>query len=347
MKRVILTGVGGFVGSHCLEYFLEKTDWHILGIDSFMHKGTQSRINAVFERIDSINPKHRDRFQLFNHDLSVPIDRVLNNQLMGRGLNGDELPIDYIINMASDSAVERSVSDPTACLRNNYNLAINMLEFAREVKPKKFFQISTDEVYGEARDKPHHEWDIILPSNPYAASKAAQEAIAISYWRSFHVPVILTNTMNIIAEWQDTEKFLPKLIWKIATDQPMEIYVGQDGNIGSRFYIHAKNMADALVFLSEKPTAMYREGAAMPDRYNIVGDVEMDNLEVAKFVAEVLGKKLNYKLVPPDSARPGYDKRYALDGAKMAGIGWKAPMDTKESIKQIVNWTIEHPWWVI
>lgn len=104
--------------------------------------------------------------------------------------------------MASDSAVERSTSDPVACLWNNYELTINMLEFARKVKPSIFYQVSTDEVYGEALPG--------QPSNPYVASKAVQEAVAISYWRSFDVPVVLTNTMNNVGEMQDSEKFLPK-----------------------------------------------------------------------------------------------------------------------------------------
>lgn len=338
MPRVVLTGVGGFIGHHCLEHFLDHTDWHIVGIDSFLHKGTVSRLNCV----PNYDP---ERVTILRHDLAVPIDRALENQILGRTLESEGEPIDIIINMASDSAVERSVTDPIPCLTNNYLLAIHMLEFARKVKPRVYYQISTDEVYGEAGRTSHIEWDAIMPSNPYAASKAAQEAVAISYWRTYGVPVVITNTMNAIGEGQDKEKFLPKLIWKIATDQQMEIY-GEPGAIGSRFYLHAKNMADALIFLSKYPPAKYLS-SPRPDRYNVVGDMELNNLEVAELIAEIMGKKLKYRLVPSESARPGYDRRYALDGNKIEKMGWKPPLPTSVAFEKIVKWSLANPHWVV
>jgi dTDP-glucose 4,6-dehydratase len=350
-KRVLLTGIGGFIGSHCLEYFLDKTDWHIVGLDSFRHKGTYSRLSEV----KNYNP---DRVTILRHDLTVPIDRQLENKIMGRTLNGSQ-KIDYIINLASDSAVERSVSDPGNCWRNNCELIYNMLELARRIEPDIFFQCSTDEVYGDCLPGyAHKEWDIILPSNPYAASKAAQEALAISYWRSFKVPVVLTNTMNNVAEWQDREKFLPKLIWKIATDQEMEIYADIEGgdlmptkvSIGSRYYLHAKNHADVFLFLAKLPVTMYhpaRHNCHEPDRYNVCGDVEMNNLEVAQLVAEIMGKDLKYKLVQSESARPGYDRRYALDATKLKDMGWTPPIGFREGLERIVTWTMQNPHWVV
>lgn len=341
MKNVLITGAGGFVGSHCLEYWLEKTDWNFIVLDSFKHKGTISRIDTIYNY-------DRNRVRIFRHDLSVPIDRQLENQILNRevGVDGEDY-IDYIINIASDSAVERSITDPGQCWKNNCDLIFNMLQFARKVKPELFLHFSTDEVYGEALpDKAHHEWDVILPSNPYSASKAAQEALSISYWRTYDVPLVLVNVMNVIGERQDTEKFLPKLIYKIATGQPMEIY-GEPGKIGSRFYIHAKNIADAIIFLSNKKPAMYGDGAKRPDRYNVVGDMEMDNLQVAQAVAACMGKNLDYRLIPAEKARRGYDKRYALDGTKIKNMGWRHPLSTLDSIKQIVEWTLNNPHWIL
>lgn len=341
MINVLMTGAGGFVGSHCLEYWLDKTDWNITIIDSFRHKGTYSRLDAI----PNLDFK---RIKIFNHDLSVPIDRQLENRILGReiGVDGEDF-IDYIINIASDSAVERSITDPGQCWKNNCDLIFNMLEFARKVKPSMFLQFSSDEVYGEAEpNQAHHEWDVIMPSNPYSASKAAQEALAISYFRTYDVPLVLVNCMNIIGERQDTEKFLPKLIYKVATDQSMEIY-GEPGKIGSRYYIHGKNIADAILFLSKNRPNMYSDGAKRPDRYNVVGDMEMDNLQVAQFVAECMGKNLNYRLIPAEKARKGYDRRYALDGTKLAEAGWKHPTSTFQSIKQIVDWTLKNPHWIL
>jgi len=351
-KRVLFTGHGGFVGHHCLQYFLEHTDWELICLDSFRHKGTIRRVAEVTQD----NP----RVTTIIHDLSVPIDPQTENLIFERWIDDRgvvrEKPIHYIINMASESAVERSTIDPVSCLHNNWHLAINMLEFARKCKGLELFvQISTDEVYGEAKaDSAHKEWDVILPSNPYAASKAAQEAMAISYWRTYNLPIVLTNTMNIIGERQDPEKFLPKIIQKVAKGEEMPIYGDSEDSIGSRIYLHAKNMADALVFLAKRNPTRYLDlvqrgetGDSRPDRYNICGDTELNNLQLAKMVAEIMGKDLKYRLIPSESARPGYDRRYALDGTKMAEAGWKQPMTFRESLELIVNWTLQNPHWVV
>src|SRR5262252_9867166 len=344
-KRVLLTGCGGFIGAHCVEYFLEHTDWEIIGLDSFRHKGTQSRLSEV-------RGNGSERLKVIHYDIATPLSPQVENLIMGRRLddrgNVISRPLHYIINLASDSAVERSTVDPVSCLRNNYDLTINMLEFARRVQPQIFFQVSTDEVYGDCPPGyAHPEWDTIIPSNPYAASKAAQEAVAISYWRTFDVPVVLTNTMNNIGEWQDKEKFLPKLISRVATGQEMEIYGDDPKNIGCRHYLHAKNHADVFIFLAKHPVAMYREGASRPDRYNVCGDAELNNLELAELVADIMGKPLKYRLVPSESARKGYDRRYALDGEKLANLGWKHPIPIRESIQRIVKWTLANPHWLV
>lgn len=340
LRRVLLTGIGGFIGAHCLEYFLKNTDWHIVGIDSFRHKGTYLRINEV---IDSI-PDWANRVSIYNHDLSVPIDAQLQFLITHQH-------IDVIINMASDSAVERSLLWPHICVKNNCDLIVNVLEMARMVKPDVFIQVSTDEVYGEAPiGTSHKEWDVILPSNPYAASKAAQEAIAISYWRTFGTPVVITNCMNIIGERQDPEKFLPKLIQKIDQGQEMPIYGDDEHSIGSRFYLHALNKASALVFIANQLPAKYPD-ADRPDRYNISdnadGATELNNLQMAQLIASIMGKDLNYKLVSSESARKGYDKRYALDGSKLVGLGWKPPVTFKDGLERIVKWTLENKHWMV
>jgi dTDP-glucose 4,6-dehydratase len=352
--RVLFTGHGGFVGHHCLEYFLEHTDWELICIDSFRHKGTCRRVVEVSED----NP----RVKTYKHDLSAPIDRQLENLILNRKMiNSNDFgsqtdDIDLIINMASESAVERSTQDPVACVRNNVDLTLNMLEFARKCPGlKQFIQISTDEVYGEAPpDGVHKEWSTIMPSNPYAASKAAQEALAISYWRTYNLPIVISNTMNLIGERQDPEKFLPKIISFVAQGKEMPIYGDSEDSIGSRIYLHAKDMADALIFLAAREPKLYSDFVesgktweARPDRFNIVGDEEINNLELARMVAEIMSKDLKYKLIPSESARPGYDRRYGLDGSKISDLGWRHPLGLRKSLDQIVRWTIANPHWAV
>jgi len=166
--------------------------------------------------------------------------------------------------------------------------------------------------------------------------------------------------MNIIGEWQDPEKFLPKIIQFVAQDKKnMPIYADKTktlGNhfegdeewyIGSRVYLDARNKADALAFLANRKPARYSEGATQPDRWNICGDTELNNLELAQMVAKIMGKELDYQLIPSESARPGYDRRYALDGEKLRKAGWQMPIPFEETIERIVKWTMDNPHWLV
>lgn len=331
-KNVLLTGASGFIGSHMLEHLLVNTDWHITCIASWEHKGTPERI---------LQSQYYDpaRVLVITHDLQAPLTPQTKKRIPKP---------DYILNFASDSHVDRSITDPIPFVRNNVDITLNILEYAREVEPEVFVQISTDEVYGAAPDDVNHaEWSTILPSNPYSASKAAQEALAISYWRTYGVPLIITNTMNNFGERQDPEKFIPLCIQKIAKGQPVTIF-GTENNIGSRFYLHARNHADAVLFiLRNLPPVKYVDGGIdRPDRYNVVGEIELDNLEVASKIASIIGKDLAYTLVDFHAARPGHDRRYALDGTKLKNAGWVPPIPFEDSLRKTIEWTLAHQEWL-
>jgi dTDP-glucose 4,6-dehydratase len=258
-------------------------------------------------------------------------------------------PIDYIWNLASESHVDRSITDPRPFIENNVRLVITMLEFAKLARPEVFIQISTDEVYGpapEGVDFP--EWSPIVPSNPYSASKAAQEAIAISYWRTYSVPLIITNTMNLIGERQDTEKFIPSTIAKVHADKIVTVH-GNEQEIGSRFYIHARNHADALLYLTNnvKADLFERDTVDKPARFNVRGEREVNNLEMAEMIADILGKKLKYQLQDFHRERPGHDPRYALDDKKLRELGWTPPLPLFESLERTVTWTLDNPVWLL
>lgn len=336
-KKLLLSGISGSIGVHFMAHIFTNTDWNIVGIDSFRHRGWSERIMAMTK-------EHQDwlsRLTILTHDLTAPISPMMKEKI-GH--------VDYIINMASLSDVEASIQNPVPFVKNNVDLVLTMLEYAREIKPEVFIQISTDEVYGASSSKYgdlRKEWDAIIPSNPYAASKAAQEAIAISYWRTYGVPVIITNTMNNFGEYQQPNKF-PVIIQKAIMEDREVVIHGKEGLIGSRSYIHSRNFADAVLFLIRNcPPHMHVPNSAdRPDRYSIAGDKQLDNLELAQLIAKLMGKELKYKLIDSHTARPGHDPHYGLDSTKLYSLGWKSPLSFEDSLKNTIDFQMENQEWI-
>lgn len=336
-KTLLLTGVGGSIGIHCLSQIMKNTDWNVVGVDSFRHKGWSDRVANHLK----CHPNDVPRVKIITHDLIAPLSELTKKQI-GK--------IDYIINMASLSDVEASIVEPVPFVQNNVSLVLNMLEYAREAKPEAFIQISTDEVYGPTTGKNdgYKEWDAQVPSNPYAASKAAQESIAISYWRAYGVPLIITNTMNNYGEMQSASKF-PVMIQKaIMKDEKITIHGNEKGEIGSRSYIHSQNFCNALVYiLKNLPPHLHQHGQVdRPDRYHIAGEKQLDNLELAQLIAKLMGKELKYEIVNFHHARPGHDPHYGLNDDKLKSLGWKIPVPFEESLKNVIKWQQENPQWI-
>jgi dTDP-glucose 4,6-dehydratase len=337
--RLFLTGASGFVGSTVLAHVLAETDWHIVCPVSYRHHGDGARINAILDRFIDV----RRRVDVIPHDLALPITPLLAEQIG---------PIDYLWNIASESHVDRSLTNPVPFVRNNIELMLNVLEYARIAKPRLMLHMSTDEVFGPAPEGyRHHEWDSIRPSNPYAASKAAQEAIAYSYWRTLSVPLIVTNTMNLLAPApQASEKFIPKIARAIYRSEKLTIHASPDGVSGSRCWVDARDFAAAWLWLTKRfdgdNSVTYYP--LMPDglhRFNIVGE-EASNLDVAQRMAAAAGRSVDYELVDYHGQRPGHDHRYALDGSKLAELGWPGPRPLDESLRDIVKWYDENPRWL-
>jgi dTDP-glucose 4,6-dehydratase len=343
-KRILISGAGGFVGHHFLEHVLINTNWDVVLTDSFRHKGTNDRVAEVIEGHD-----WRSRIDVIMHDLLAPFTAREAQRI------GD---IDYIAAIASESHVDRSIQEPAPFIRNNVEVALNTLELARVLQPRAVIWVSTDETYGPVAADDyagHPEWDVVLPSNPYSGSKAAQEAIAISYWRTYGVPVVILNIMNMIGERQDLEKFIPRVISKVAQGELVTIH-GSEGNIGTRHYLHARNVADASLFLLNHtdPAAFPAHKAYdsqpvsdRPDRYNIASPDRIDNLTLAKMIAEDIGQPLKYKLEDFHTTRPGHDPHYGLDSSKIRALGWELPVAFRESLERTVKWTMANPRWLL
>jgi len=328
-KSILISGGCGFISSHLVDHLLENTDWTITVLDGLTYAGDPARLyeSAKFDRA---------RVRILWHDLNAPIMDTLIRRIGG---------VDAVVNMASNSHIDKSIADPVPFVKNNVNIALHMLEYARAVSPDVFVQVGTDEEYGsiEPDGVPYKEWAPINPSNPYSASKAAMVAVAIAYWRTYGVPAIIVEPMNNFGERQDREKFIPKCVRTVLAGEEMVLH-GTPDNIGSRYYLHARNTADAILFLLRRPVSAYPK-TDRPDRYNIVGDRRVDNLEMAQRIAKILDRPLRYRFDHSPRSRPGHDLHYGLDGAKLAALGWQPPVDFDTSLERTVKWMQSNQHW--
>jgi len=339
MNRVLLTGASGAIGVHFIAHLMHNTDWEVVCVDSFHaeHKGYFDRMTRVCRD----HSEWKERITIFPHDLCAPFTPREIGKLG---------TIDYIINLASRSDVQNSIDDPIPFVRNNVELMLNMLALSDVLKPQVFLQFSTDEVYGPApKDSGgHKEWSPIVPSNAYSASKAMQEDIAISWWRSYGLPLIITNTMNNFGEMQAPSKFPAKIQKAIQNDEVIDVHATADGNIGSRYYLHSRNTADAILFILKnvKPVLHAHGEIDLPVRLNIVGDKQVSNLELVEVIARLMGKEAKTRMVNFHDKNPGHDLHYGLNGEKLAALGWESPLSFEESMKNTIEWQQRNPEWI-
>ena len=328
-RKIIITGGCGFIGHHVVEHFSRTTDCDLVVIDKL------SYASLGYDRLRDTGVI--DRVQVFATDLVNGIPEGVVYELGNR--------IEFIVHMAAETHVDNSIKDPVPFIRNNVESTISILEYTRNLLKsgcdlKRFFYFSTDEVYGPALGTTvFDEWDRHKPTNPYSASKSAAENICISYENTYKIPLMIVNVMNAFGERQHPEKFIPKCIRKILAGETVHVHSYPDKRrAGTRFYIHARNIAAAVGFLLEKGT--------VGEKYNITGEKEVDNLELATFIAKVCQKPLIYEMVNHHADRPGHDLRYGLSGAKMAKMGWVPPYGFEASLTKSIKWTLQNRHWL-
>lgn len=340
MKTLLLTGGAGSIGAHVIAHVMTHTNWRIVLINSFQHKGYKDRLLALYEA----HPEWKERISEFEHNLTCPISTEM------KGAFGK---VDYIWHLAAMSDVGFSIDNPVWTIKNNVDSCLTMLELSRDLKPEQFIYFSTDEVYGPVeRDEngnlgAHKEWDTHRPSNAYAASKAASEDICYAYWRSYGVPLIITNTMNNFGEMQSASKYPVIIQKKVEAGETVIIHGDPNGEPGSRYYIHSRNVADALLHLSKLGVKMHEAGQMdEPNKYHLVGEKPLTNLELATTIAGLMGKPLKYEWLDFHSANPAHDIHYGLQDNKLRPSGWKQPLSLEESLKNVIDWQTEHPDWI-
>ena len=321
-KKILVTGGAGFIGHHFIEHLLKNTDWKIIVLDRLNYAS-----NGL-DRIRDIKAFDDSRVLIFTADFTHPISVGVQKEI------GD---VNYIVHMGAETHVDKSIENPEPFVMSNIVGTMHLLEFARRQKNLEFFlYFSTDEIFGPApKGVFYKEWDRYNSTNPYSATKAGGEELCLAYANTYKLPIIITHTMNVFGERQHPEKFIPMVVQKVLRGEMVTIHAdATKTHAGSRFYIHARNVASAALFLLNHPDISHR------DKFNIVGEKEVDNLALAQFISKVIGKPLRFEMVDFHSSRPGHDLRYALDGTKMKDLGWKIPLNFEKSLEKTIQWIL-------
>ena len=337
-KKILITGGAGFIAHHVIDKILSTTDWEVVTLDRLDFSGNLNRLNEV---VSAYPESERKRVKVVHHDLKAELNPEIISTI-GK--------IDYVSHLAAGSHVDRSISYPLEFVMDNIVGTAHILDYARKLDSlERFAYFSTDEVFGPApKGINYKENDRYNSTNPYSATKAGAEELVVAYENTYGLPSLITHTMNVFGERQNPEKYIPMVIKKVRDNEVVTVHANTEKTVaGSRHYIHAEDVADALLFLYNYDISSINpdDTGAKCQKFNIVGNDEIDNLELAQFIADTQGKKLNFEMVDFHSQRPGHDLRYALDGTKMAKMGW-TPHSAYDKLKQVIKWTLENDRWL-
>ena len=314
MKKIIVTGGLGFIGSNLIDLLLKK-NFFVINVDKATYSSNYYNVKEF---------KKSKKYKFIKLDIK---NRKFENILFKHKPNG-------IFNLAAETHVDRSIDNPDSFIQSNivgvYNLLESFKKFSKKNK-SRLIHISTDEVYGDILTGRSHEKYPYQPSSPYAASKAASDHLVSSYVRTYNLPAIVTNCSNNYGPKQHPEKLIPKLIYNVLNNKPLPIY-GKGTN--SREWIYVMDHCEALikVFLNGK----------IGKFYNIGSNKNMTNLEVVKDLLKIskksisLGKEVKIKFVKD---RPGHDTRYALNSNKIKkDLKWRPKTNFSKGIKLTFDW---------
>ena len=318
--KILVTGGAGFIGSNFIHYWLEKhPDDEIVNFDSLTYAGHLESLQTI---------KDNPHYSFIKGDIT---DAKAVNEVVSK--------VDAIIHFAAESHVDRSILDPLIFTRTNIIGTQNLLEAAKKFGFKKFHHVSTDEVFGAlplgTEDK-FNEATPYNPHSPYAASKAGSDHIVRAYFDTFNVPITITNCSNNFGPYQDPEKFMPRMITNLLMGQKVKVY-GDGKYVRDWLHVIDHCRAVELVFLKAAPGSTYCVGGMTED---------VNNLEVAQKVIKLLGKN-EADSIEFVTDRPGHDRRYAVDWAKInKDLGWEPQHNFDSWLEKTVTWYKDNEaWW--
>jgi len=315
MVKVLVTGGAGFIGSNFVHYALAAhQDWQVTTLDKLTYAGR-------IENLDSVRHDPRHRFvQGDVADAKVAAPLVQES--------------DIVVHFAAETHVDRSILHAGDFITTDVFGTFVLLEAARETPTlRRFVQISTDEVYGSVPEGSSKETDELRPRNPYSASKAGADRLAYSYWATYQVPVIVTRASNNYGPNQFPEKIIPLFITNLIDDIPVPLY-GDGQNV--RDWLHVDDHCRAVDLLIDQGTP--------GEVYNIGGGNHVKNVDLTHRILALVGKPDS--LIKPVADRPGHDRRYSLDTAKLQSLGWRPRESFEEGLAKTVTWYRDNErWW--
>jgi len=314
--KILVTGGAGFIGSNFIRYMIKNYDYKIINLDKLTYAGNLENLKGI---------ENHPNYRFIKGDIA---DRQLVDEIFKEG-------IDFVVNFAAESHVDRSIEDPEIFLKTNVMGTQVLLDASKKYGTKKFIQISTDEVYGSLDNGGYFTEETPLsPNSPYSASKASADLLVRAYYKTYGLPVNITRCSNNYGPYQFPEKLIPLMIINALSDRELPVY-GDGLNIRDWLYVEDHVRAIDMV--------LHR--GRIGEVYNIGGNNERANIEVVKLILKELGKPES--LINFVKDRPGHDRRYAIDATKIKKeLGWEPKVKFEDGIKMTIKWYIENKdWW--